>query len=147
MIIFWPYLAGANMKNIIKLIIIAVFNSVANASLICPSSIICNYNEGICDLPNEWLITNGSSQKSFIGSKRFDLFDIKGMKIDFPKDLYGKYRIYCWYSLEPNGLSGLIGISALATTLVGNNWVNNGSFDRSLAVCSSVIDPSNCAGD
>ena len=103
--------------------------------------------KGTCALPDEWLITNGSSQKPFLRiPEYFELFDIRAIKIDFPKELSGKYRMICFYALDHSKPSGLIGISTLANGLAGENWVISSSFDKSLAVCSSVTEPSNCAG-
>lgn len=137
------------MKNKIKLIylLFSIFNVPAQAAFICPSQITCNYNEGSCDQSEEWLLINGSRPKPFTGSQYFDLFAIRAIKIDFPKDLYGKYRIMCWYSIDPNQAFGIVGISTLANTLIGKNWVINNTFDRSVPLCSSVIDPSNCSGE
>jgi hypothetical protein len=136
-----------------RLILVAssffLLSAVANATdskAICPSTITCDYDKGTCDQPDEWLISNGSNQKPFIGSQYFELFDMRAIRIDFPKELSGKYRINCFYALDPKRPSGLIGITTLANKLVGENWVISNSFDKSVAVCSDVADPSTCAG-
>ena len=137
------------MSKIIKLSFLLGFLlsvSTANASLVCPPTVTCNWDEGTCDQPDEWHIDGQFMQKAFPNA--LELGFINTSKMLFPDDLYGKYKIWCAYypNASRQDSSPSIYLYAFANTFTGDNWIFSG-FGKYNATCPDISDPTKCAAN
>ena len=120
-----------------------VVNASTELKAICPSNIMCNYDEGTCDQPDGWYI-NFLAGSAFTGTQNLELSGIFGVKASASNiDPYGKNRktkIECYYL--PGGIKAVVYVQKL----VGENWSFSG-FGKTNGICSDISDPSQCAGE
>lgn len=129
-------------------IVLSVFfaSFALNASVenVCPPIITCDYQSGVCDMPNNnpfpWFLDASGAAEDFFGKDSISLSKIRGSKN--LNDSYGSNGLMCDYSY---GNNSVITISTLVNVLIGDNWVFSG-FGKSKAECSDVSDPTKCAG-
>lgn len=132
------------MRKII-LIVSLLLSFVVNASLICPSTLTCNYDEGTCDKADGWHILGETMRVSF--PNFFELSTIYAVKMSFPDDAYGKYKFICAYATPYNReYNQSLVLYAFTNKLTGDNWMYSG-FGKFGATCSDISDPTRCAGD
>ena len=110
----------------------------ASGEAICPSTITCDYDSGVCDvMPPEWYLINGSAIEDFSNQTTIGLSKIMGISYKESGSM-----IECIYSY---GQNSSIHIYTPAKELIGNNWVFSG-FGKTKAECSDVTDPTTCYG-
>jgi len=108
----------------------------ASGEAICPSTITCDYDSGVCDvMPPEWYLINGSAIEDFSNQTTIGLSKIEGYKAI-------GYNLVCFYEY---GDHSYISVYTYAPELTGNNWVFSG-FGKFKAECSDITDPTTCAG-
>ena len=139
------------MKKIIKLIFAVCFclSFTSNASIICPSSINCNYKKGVCDQIDKWHLYSKEYTSPFSGTQIFELASISAVKTDFPNDHFVKYSFNCKYyrnGYNPQSNESSIILWGFTDKLSGDNWIFSG-FGKAFANCSDISDPIECAGD
>lgn len=113
----------------------------ASGETVCPSTLSCDYESGVCDKPLGWVLDTGGAVEDFLGKNPVGLSKIMGYKEGSSNDPY-PYSIRCYYLY---GDHSVISIYTYVKELIGANWVFSG-FGKNKADCSDVSDPTTCAG-
>lgn len=129
------------MIKILFLVITFFISFVVNASgeTVCPSSLTCDYETGLCDMPSGWALDTGRAVEDFSNQKTIGLSKIVGYKT---ADKQQTYDLRCHYTY---GEHSIISVYTYVKALTGSNWVFSG-FGKNIAECSDVTDPTTCAG-
>lgn len=133
------------MTRIFVLIAAFFISFVVNASgeAVCPSTITCNYDSGICDMPPGWvLVANNGSTDVFSGEMIIGLSSIDAYKIRFEQNGIS-YEMACSYKYSEHFFIYFI---RTVKALTGSNWVFSG-FGKREAKCSDITDPNKCVGE
>lgn len=129
-------------------------NLTANTPVSCPSSITCNFDEGTCDISNDWFYSSIASdeQNEFPDGQPILLSSISSYQrqadaLGYPisKEAREKngYVLFCAYRY---GKYSFISISRYAKNIIGSNWVKY-NFGQTHATCSDISNPEECAGE
>lgn len=106
--------------------------------VICPPTITCDYDAGVCETPDGWMLDPGGSDEEFSGKKIINLFQIDAYKTGNIND---PYVMECYYFY---GNHSIVAIYTYVRSLIGNNWVISG-FGKNTARCSDISDPNACS--
>lgn len=119
------------------------FGVSASGEVICPSSLTCDYEAGVCDTPSGWGLNTSGAFEGFSGQKTIELSRIVGYKDGLNAT---SYIIQCSYPYgDHSAMYSEISIYTSVKELTGANWVFSG-FGKNKADCSDVSDPTTCAG-
>jgi len=131
------------MTKILVLVAAFFISFAVNASgeTVCPSSLTCDYETGVCDRPSGWVLDTGAAVEDFSGQTTMELSKVVGYKESL-SDPY-PYSIRCGYSY---GEHSVVSIYTYVKSLTGVNWVFSG-FGKNKAECLDVTDPTTCAGN
>lgn len=133
------------MKKIFVLITAFFISFVVNASgeAVCPSSLTCDYEAGVCDMPPGWvLVANNGSTDVFSGEMIIGLSQISADKTGFaPNEI--SYEMACSYKYSEHFFIYFI---RTVKALTGSNWEFSG-FGKREAKCSDITDPTKCVGE
>ena len=131
------------MKKIIVLFAAFFISFVVNASgeIVCPSTLSCDYEPGVCDKPSGWVLDASGAIEDFGSQNPVGLSKILSFKEGAPSDPY-PYSLRCFYAY---GDHSVISIYTYVKELTGGNWVFSG-FGKNKAECSDVTDPASCSG-
>lgn len=113
----------------------------ASGETVCPSTLNCDYESGVCDKPLGWVLDAGGAVEDFGGQNPVGLSKIMGYKEGSSNDPY-PYSIRCYYLY---GNHSVISIYTYVKELIGANWVFSG-FGKNKADCSDVTDQASCSG-
>lgn len=129
------------MIKIVVFIVTFIISCATNASseAVCPSSLTCDYDSGICDTPLGWVLDSGGAVEDFSNENTIGLSKIVGYKT---ADKEPTYDLRCHYSY---GEHSVISIYTYVKALTGSNWVFSG-FGKNKAECLDVTDPTSCSG-
>ena len=133
----------------IKILILGAaffLSSVVNATgeNVCPLTLSCDYDSGVCDHPLGWILVGSMAVENFIDQNPINLKLIIADRIDssFSVKLDAPFSIMCFYNY---GEYSAIAIYKPIKEIIGANWVLYG-LGKNRAYCSDVSDPSSCAG-
>lgn len=108
----------------------------AQASIVCPATLTCNYAAGTCDLPSaKWSLYVSYDVRPFT---TLNLGRIMG-------STYTRTHVStleCSYNVN----EGQVSISIPVQKFQGANWTFSG-FGNGNATCPSNADPANCAAE
>ncbi len=129
------------MTKIFVLVTAFFISFVVNASgeTVCPSTLSCDYESGVCDKPLGWVLDSGGAVEDFLGQNPVGLSKIVGYKT---ADKEPTYDLRCYYSY---GQHSVMSIYTYVNALTGSNWVFSG-FGKNKAECLDVTDPNSCSG-
>lgn len=130
------------------LILVSAFflSSFVNATgeNVCPLTLSCDYDSGVCDHPRGWILVGSMADENFIDQNPLNLTNIIAAKIDssFSLKVEAPLSIICFYYY---GEYSTIAIYKPMKELIGAHWVLYG-FGKNKAYCSDISDPSSCTG-
>ena|SRR5579862_661801 len=128
-----------------RLLILFVFSllsiSTAFAATYCPATITCNYNTGVCDKPDGWVVDDSQARELFTGSQTMKLSKIWAYKQGSSSNEV--YQFECTYYYGNDGSA--ISLYKYVKQLSGTAWAFSG-FGKQHAECS-IADPSACTGE
>lgn len=117
----------------------AVF-ALQSTPIVCPESITCDYDTGICNTPAGWTLDTGRAEESFSDSQTMNLSKIWAYKT---ADKIQSYQFECEYGY---GNYSAISTYTYVKDLEGPNWIFSG-FGKQKADCSNPLNPSTCRGE
>ncbi|OGV48503.1 MAG: hypothetical protein A3F46_03695 [Legionellales bacterium RIFCSPHIGHO2_12_FULL_42_9] len=147
------------MSKIIKLSFLLGFllsiNTVNATQIVCPSSITCNYEEGTCDVSDDWFYSNMATEEdkfpdgqpislSMIGGYQRTVVDAPGYPLSKEAREKNGYTISCTY--EYGKYRSRLFILRYVKNIAGSNWVKS-QFGKTHATCSDIKNPEECAGE
>lgn len=114
----------------------------ASGEIVCPSTLSCDYESGVCDKPLGWVLDPGGAVEDFLGQNLVGLSKIMGYKEGSSNDPR-PYSIRCYYLY---GDHSVISIYTYVKELIGSNWVFSG-FGKREAKCLDITAPLTCVGE
>jgi hypothetical protein len=127
--------------SLIVLILVTFTNQKINATTLCPESFDCNYSDGTCTYSSKWHLDESSFNMKFEGSKNFKLSWAIVIKIPYPENNHGKYKLTCGYYRSNDSMG--VRLIAVVDDFYGSGW-DVKAFNHSFATCTDKTKLSDC---
>lgn len=139
------------MKKLLPILCLICSLGVQAEKITCPQVITCNYDNGHCDISNDWFYFNmPMGEEAVPDDKPISLISANSYRTPNDSTLGYKptlmkndYILRCSYRY---GNSSSLHVSRYVKNITGSNW-NKYNFGKTHATCSDITNLDECSGD